>query len=276
MTTKLDPFPLWPEGAPELAGTPPGDAPVLTPYLPDGTMPTAAIVVCPGGGYQMRAEHEAEPIARWLASLGIAGFVADYRVAPYRHPIPLLDAQRAIRTVRARAGEWNVDPARVGILGFSAGGHLAATAATQWDRGHQGSADAIARESCRPDVAVLCYAVISFFHAQHMGSMANLLGEPTPSLMERRALSADLNVSSQTPPTFLWSTADDEAVDVENSLRFAAALRHHNVPLALHVFPHGPHGLGLAPDDPSVGAWPGLCAAFLAEMGFTADQPPAS
>jgi acetyl esterase/lipase len=263
-----DPIALWPQGAPELANTPPDDAPLLTPYLPDAPGPTAAIVVCPGGGYQMRANHEGEPVAQWLASLGIAAIVVDYRVAPYRHPIPLLDAQRAIRTVRSRAPDWNVDPDRVGILGFSAGGHLAATAATQWDRGDASASDLVARESCRPDIAILCYAVISFFHAQHMGSMANLLGEPAPTLDQRRALSADLNVTRETPPTFLWSTADDEAVDIENGLRFATQLRHHGVPFALHVFPHGPHGLGLAPEHPYASAWPELCASFLDEMGF--------
>lgn len=268
MTRKLDPIPLWTDGAAALAGTDPVDHPTLTPYLPEASSPVAAIVVCPGGGYQMRADHEGEPIARWLAGLGMAGFVVDYRVAPYRHPVPLGDAQRAIRTVRARACEWNVDPERVGILGFSAGGHLAATAATQWDRGDSRVDDPIERESSRPDVAILCYAVLSFFHAQHMGSMANLVGEVAPPLTVRRALSADTNVNADTPPTFLWSTADDEAVDVENSLRFASQLRHYGVPFALHVFPHGPHGLGLAEGVPEVSAWPGLCATFLAGQRF--------
>jgi acetyl esterase/lipase len=271
MPVRLDPLPLWPGDAPELDGTPADDQPVLTPYLPNASAPTAAIVVCPGGGYQGRAEHEGGPIAEWLNTLGLAAFVADYRVAPYRHPIPLGDAQRAIRTVRARAAEWNVLPDRIAILGFSAGGHLAATAATQWDHGNPDAADLVGQASCRPDLAVLCYPVISFINVQHMGSMANLLGE-MPTLEARRAQSAELNVTAETPPTFLWHTADDAAVDVENSLQFAAALRRHGVPFALHVFPTGRHGLGLATDHPEARIWPALCAQFLRGQGWIDDD----
>jgi acetyl esterase/lipase len=272
MPAHLDPFSLWPADARELDGTPPADHPILTPFLPDASAPTAAIVVCPGGGYQGRAQHEGGPIAEWLNTLGIAAFVVDYRVAPYRHPVPLGDAQRAIRTVRARATEWNIDPGRIGILGFSAGGHLAATAATQWDRGNPGDGDPVRQASSRPDLAVLCYPVISFINVQHMGSMANLLGG-LPSLEDRRAQSAELNVTPETPPTFLWHTADDAAVDVENSLQFASALRRHGVPFALHVFPTGPHGLGLAADHPEARIWPELCAQFLRGQGWIGDAP---
>ncbi|HYI24595.1 MAG TPA: alpha/beta hydrolase [Thermomicrobiales bacterium] len=268
MTTRREPVQLWSEGAPELAGTASTDYPTITACLPSLRAPTAAIVVCPGGGYQMRADHEGQPIAEWLAGLGVAGIVLDYRVAPHRHPVPLGDAQRAMRMVRANAATWNIDPGRVGILGFSAGGHLAGIAATQWDMGSPESSDPVERESSRPDVAILCYAVLSFFHAQHMGSMQNLTGQPAPPLDVRRALSADTSVTADTPPTFLWSTADDEAVDVENSLRFASQLRHHGVPFSLHVFPHGQHGLGLAEGIPEVEAWSSLCAAFLAGQGF--------
>jgi acetyl esterase/lipase len=266
MTMPQEPVALWPTGASELANTVPEDFPVITPFLPKSGSPTAAIVVCPGGGYHRRAEHEGEPIARWLNSLGIAAFVVDYRVAPHRHPVPLGDAQRAIRIVRSRAGEWNIDPTRVGILGFSAGGHLAATASTQWDRGDT-AADPVAQVSCRPDMTILCYPVISFIQAAHMGSMGNLLGE-LPSLEQRRALSAELNVSGETPPTFLWHTADDAVVDVDNSLWYASALRRHGVPFALHVFPTGVHGLGLAEDHPEARIWPALCAQFLGEQGW--------
>jgi acetyl esterase/lipase len=271
MTTQLESIPLWTAGAPELAGSPADVHPMLTPYLPESTAPVGAIVVCPCGGYQMRAEHEGEPIALWLNTLGLAAFVVSYRVAPHRHPIPLGDAQRAIRTVRARAAEWNVRPDLVGIIGFSAGGHLAATAATQWDCGDPASDDPLSRASCRPDLAILCYPVISMFNAQHMGSMTNLLGE-LPSLDDRRAQSADLNVTRETPPAFLWHTADDASVDVENSLAFASALRRNGVPFALHVFPTGPHGLGLAPDHPEARAWPDLCAQFLQGQGWIDDD----
>jgi acetyl esterase/lipase len=269
MTTRIDPIPLWPGDAPEIAGCAVADRPDLAAFLPESTTPTPAIVVCPGGGYRMRAEHEGAPVAEWLSTLGIAAFVVSYRVAPNRHPIPLLDAQRAIRTVRANAADWNIDPSRVGILGFSAGGHLAATAATQWDSGDPDANDPIRREGCQPDVAILCYPVISFISHQHMGSMANLLGD-TPSLDARRALSAELNVTSDTPPIFLWHTADDEAVEVENSLLLASALRRHGVPFALHVFPHGNHGLGLARDHDAAFVWPDLCARFLQGLGWRA------
>ncbi len=267
MTTAHDPMFLWPDGAPELTRTTPEHAPMLTPFLPTSSAPTAAIVVCPGGGYGMRAEHEGEPVARWLNTLGIAAFVVAYRVAPHRHPIPLGDAQQAIRTVRARADEWNVDPQRVGILGFSAGGPLAATVATQWDHGQAKGDDPVARHGCRPDLAILCYPVISFMAATHHGSMTNLLGE-SPTLAERRAQSAELNVTPETPPAFLWHTADDAAVDVENSLVFASALRRHGVPFALHVLPAGEHGLGLAEGHAEAGVWPDLCAGFLRRSGF--------
>jgi len=267
MTTRLDPVPLWPPGAPELAGSDPADFPDLVPFLPDTDRPVPAIVVCPGGGYHTRAPHEGDPVALWLNTLEIAAFVVSYRVAPHRHPIPLGDAQRAIRTVRANAAAWKVDPARVGICGFSAGGHLAASAATLWDRGNPDGDTAVERASSRPDLAILCYPVISFITHQHMGSMTNLLGE-MPSLDDRRALSAELNVTRETPPTFLWHTADDAVVDVENSLAFASALRRHGVPFGLHVFPHGAHGLGLAEDHDEARAWPDLCAQFMRGQGW--------
>jgi acetyl esterase/lipase len=260
----LDPIQLWPDGHPAARGE---DAPRLTPFPLGGSAPSAAIVVCPGGGYRRRAAHEGEPIARWLNELGLAAFVLDYRVDPHRHPAPLDDAQRAIRTVRARADGWRVDPGRVGILGFSAGGHLAASAATRWRDGDPAAADPIDRQGSRPDLAILCYPVITFGPHRHAGSMTSLLGDDPPE-EARAALSAERQVGPATPPTFLWHTAEDAAVPVQNSLLFAAALAEHGVPFALHVFPRGRHGLGLAGDDPVVGAWTGLCAAWLRGQGF--------
>ena len=258
---------LWPDGAPGAKGDTPEDKPRLTPYLVPGDGPHGCVVVCPGGGYGGRAPHEGEPIARWLNSVGVSGFVLDYRVSPYRHPIPLNDAKRAIRTVRARASQWRIDPARVGILGFSAGGHLAASAATLFDKGDPGAADPIDRLSSRPDAAILCYPVISFGDFRHHGSMVNLIGEnPEPAL--RRQLSLENSVTAETPPTFLWHTSDDGGVPVDNSLLFAAALHKHKVPLALHVFPKGPHGMGLATGDPTVRQWTTLCAQWLKDIGF--------
>jgi len=265
---------LWPGGAPGAKGDTLEDKPRITPYLPAGDGPFACIVVCPGGGYGGRARHEGEPIARWLNTIGVAGFVLDYRVKPYRHPIPLGDAQRAIRTVRARAAEWKIDPKRVGILGFSAGGHLAASATTIFDDGKPDAADPIDRQSCRPDAAILCYPVITFGDFRHNGSMVNLLG-PAPDPKRRQEMSLETRVTPQTPPTFLWHTSDDGAVPVENSLLFAMALHKNKVPFALHVFPHGPHGIGLGDGDrgakaPEARQWPAICAEWLKNLGFAA------
>jgi len=258
---------LWPEGAPYAAGTGEEDMPAITPYLVEGSS-NPAIVVLPGGGYGMRAAHEGEPIAQWLNSLGISAFVLRYRVAPYRYPSALLDAQRAIRTVRAHAGRFGVDPARVGILGFSAGGHLASTAGTQFDRGDAGSADPVERESCRPDALVLCYPVITLKDPHtHAGSRHNLLGaEPDAGMVE--ALSNETRVTAETPPTFIWHTAEDGAVPVENALQFAAALSRHKVPFDLHVYERGGHGLGLAGNEPHARGWSAACASWLALNGF--------
>ncbi|MCL4545507.1 MAG: alpha/beta hydrolase [Chloroflexi bacterium] len=239
-------------------------APRLTPFLIDRGAPTGAVIVCPGGGYQTRAPHEGVPVAEWLNANDIAAFVLDYRVAPNRHPLPLRDVQLAIRAVRQRAAEWRVAPDHVAVLGFSAGGHLAASAATLFNRPDLGG---LRGDDVRPDAAVLCYAVLSFSVHAHAGSVRNLLGDsPAPEL--REALSLERSITSQTPPTFLWATGDDAAVPVENSLQFAAALRAHGVPFELHMFSHGHHGLGLAPDDPVVRPWTALCFAWLRSLGY--------
>jgi acetyl esterase/lipase len=265
-------MPLWPNGAPGAQGKEPPDVPTITVYPADvaeGGGPAPAIVVCPGGGYGALAHHEGEPVAKWLNTLGITGVVLKYRLGPrYRHPAPLSDAQRAIRTVRARAGEWNIDPRRVGILGFSAGGHLAATASTQFDDGDGSSADPIDRVGSRPDVSVLVYPVITFTDpATHAGSRRNLLGEnPAKELVE--SMSAERRVTKDTPPAFIFHTVDDAGVPVENALLYAAALRQHKVPFEMHLYEKGRHGVGLAPDDPVLGTWPARCADWLAGKGF--------
>lgn len=266
------PQPLWPDGAPGAKGTGAGDVPTIEVYpaqVPARGPKTAAIVVCPGGGYGGLAAHEAEPIARWLNSLGITGVVLRYRHGPrYNHPVPLRDARRAIRTVRHRAAEWNVDPNRVGILGFSAGGHLAATASTQFDAGDMNAEDPVERMSSRPDVSVLVYPVITMTdpHA-HAGSRRNLLGEkPTEEQVE--AQSAEWNVTKQTPPAFIFHTADDAVVPVENAIAYAVALRAQGVPFELHVYEKGRHGVGLAKDDPVLATWPARCADWLASKRF--------
>jgi acetyl esterase/lipase len=180
----------------------------------------------------------------------------------------LLDAQRAIRMVRARASEWGVDPRRVGILGFSAGGHLATTAGTRFEPGTAGASDPIDREGSRPDFLVLCYPVITLKgpHA-HPGSREHLLGKtPDQGLVE--SLSNETQVTADTPPAFLWHTTEDTTVTPENSIFFYEALRKAKVPAELHIFTRGPHGIGLAPDDPAASAWPKLCAEWMKAMGF--------
>jgi acetyl esterase/lipase len=262
---------LWPEGAPDALGTEPVDRPKITVYLaPAGTATGAAVVVCPGGGYGVvAADHEGKQVAEWLNSLGVSAFVLQYRLGPrYHHPAPLQDAQRAIRMVRSRANGWGVDPARIGILGFSAGGHLASSAATHFDDGEAEAADAIDRASSRPDFAVLCYPVISLTTvATHSGSRRNLLGEePDPTLVWK--MSSELQVTPRTPPTFLFHTDDDPGVPVENSLLFFQAMKRAGVPGELHVFAHGRHGVGLAPEDPVLSQWPKLCARWMEGLGL--------
>ncbi len=242
-----NPFPLWPEGAPGALGQEPKDIPTLTPYLPDPARASgAAIVICPGGGYGMLAAHEGEDYARFLNEQGIAGFVLKYRLATggYHHPAMLQDAARAVRTVRARAADWNLNPRRIGIMGSSAGGHLASTLLTHFDAGKPDSSDPIERQSSRPDAGILCYAVITMGQFTHQGSKQNLLGaQPAPELVEH--LSNELQVTSNTPPCFIWHTWEDSAVPVENSLQFAEALRKAGVRFDLHIYEKGPHGLGL-------------------------------
>lgn len=242
--------------------------PNITPFIVDGEDLSAAVLVCPGGGYVMKADHEGRPIAKWLNSIGISAFVLDYRVHPYRHPYPSMDAKRAIRYIRSSAKDWNIDPERIGILGFSAGGHLASTVATHFDEGDKYAVDPIEKFSSRPDAVVLCYPVITFGDLRHDGSMRALLGE-VPDEGLRASLCNENCVSKYTPPAFLWHTADDAAVPVENSLMFSQALSRHGVPFELHIFPTGVHGLGLAYDDPQISKWTMLCENWFKSINFS-------
>jgi len=269
---------LWPGGAPGAKGEAEGDKPTLTIYLPPQDKATgAAVVICPGGGYGALAmDHEGHQIGQWLNSFGVAGFIVKYRHrnsgAGYGHPAPIQDAQRAIRTVRSRAKEWDVDPNRIGILGFSAGGHLASSAATHFNESFYDARDAIDRVSCRPDFAVLVYPVISFMEPfTHVGSRKNLLGaEPDASLVEK--MSNEKQVTPQTPPTFLIHTWEDRGVPAENSISFYLALRKASVPAEMHIFLKGPHGFGLGQKLDGASTWPTLCEKWMQESGFLKKQ----
>jgi acetyl esterase/lipase len=262
---------LWPAGAPGAKGDEPADKPELHMYRPPQEQATGtAIVVCPGGGYgSLAMDHEGKDVAAWLNNNGIAALVLKYRLGPrYRHPAPLQDAQRAIRIVRHRAAELGIEPNKIGILGFSAGGHLASTAATHFDTGRRDADDPIERASSRPDFAVLIYPVISFTtEFVHAGSRRNLLGE-NPDAKLAESLSNELQVTDQTPPTFLVHTTEDTAVPPENSLLFYRALRKAKVPAELHIFEKGRHGLGLGPEDPAFSAWPKMCITWLRGRGL--------
>ncbi len=261
---------LWPDGAPGALGQEDGDRPTLTIYRarqPSG----ASVVVAPGGGYgALASNHEGRQVANLLNAAGVTAFVLKYRLGPrYHHPIELGDAQRAIRLVRARAQEFGLAADRIGMMGFSAGGHLTATAGTHFDAGKADASDPIDRVSCRPDFLILAYPVISFDPAiAHGGSVRNLLGEnPDPKLIED--LSNDLRVTPQTPPTFLFHTNADTGVVAENSVRFYLALRRNKVPAELHIFENGPHGVGLALGDPALSEWPVLLTNWLRGRGLT-------
>ncbi len=266
-------IPLWPGAAPGALGTASKDIPTLTPYLaPAGLATGAVVVICPGGGYGGLADHEGKGYALWLNTQGIAGFVLKYRLgtAGYRHPAMLNDAARAVRLVRARAADWKIDPKRVGIMGSSAGGHLASTLLTHFDAGAATAADVIERQSSRPDLGILCYPVITMGANTHQGSKSNLLGnEPAAELVQ--SLSNELQVTPQTPPCFLWHTWEDSTVKVENTLDFALALRRAGVRFDLHIYEKGRHGRGLGANVNQPDQWLDWtrdCASWLKNQGF--------
>lgn len=265
-------MPLWPAEAPGAPLEKPEDNPRIIAYLPETEGPHAAVVIFPGGGYHgLAMDHEGDEIGRWLVEHNMAGFVVTYRRGKaYPHPVPMTDAQRGIRTVRARAAEWKVDPSRIGVIGFSAGGHLAATTGVHYVDERPDQADPIERVSCRPDFLILMYPVITFTDpARHEGSMKNLLGEtPDPALVKEMSL--ELQVTAKTPPTFLIHTQEDQAVPVKNALLFYESLVQNGVAAEMHVFDKGKHGLGLGYKTPELtyAAWPDLCLRWLATQGF--------
>ncbi len=264
-------MPLWPQGLPDGVNPEGKRLPNLEVFLPAaGQGNGAAIVVCPGGGYaHLASDYEGQEVAQWFAERGVAGIVLYYRHSPdFQHPAPLQDAQRAIRTVRARAKDWGIDPARIGILGFSAGGHLSATAGTLFEPGQPEASDPIERVSSRPDFMVLVYPVISMVETfGHAGSRKNLLGNNPAADLVRR-MSPEKNVSANTPPAFLVASWEDTAVPAENSLAFFRALQAAGVPAELHTYEKGPHGFGMGKGDPVLSGWPPQCMAWLKVRGI--------
>ncbi len=256
-TASAEPIRLWEGDAPGALGKADQDIPTLTAFLPAaGTANGTAIVICPGGGYGGLASHEGQGYAEFLAGKGVACFVLKYRLGSkgYRHPVMMHDVQRAIRLVRTNAAKWAVDPARIGVMGSSAGGHLATTSVTHFDSGKADATDAVDRASSRPDFGVICYGVISMEDGvTHGGSKNNLLGkDPAADLVE--LLSNDKQVTKNTPPCFVWTTGEDKAVLPENSFRFVQALRKNGIAFDFHVYEKGRHGIGLSPGKNGVPA----------------------
>ena len=261
---------LWPEGTPgqldlsecdnqELARC--AHEPTYTPYFLDGKEAKPCLLIFPGGGYRGRAYHEGELMAEWANSLGWHAIVLHYRLSPYRDPWPLRDAQRMIRVMRHNAKCWKIIPDKITVMGFSAGGHLAASTATRWEGPDLESDDPIDREDDKPNAAILGYPVIGWDYG-HRGSFFNLLGD-NPGATELLRTACDQQVNERTPPCFIWHTAEDAGVPVSNAYAFANACAKYNVPHALHVFPTGKHGLGLAADEPQAKRWPELAADWL-------------
>ncbi len=240
-------LPLWPGDAPGALGKAARDIPTMTLYAaPSNSPANPAVVLCQGGSYGFLHEAQGEPFARWLNTHGITVFLLNYRLGTsgYRYPAQLNDLSRAVRLVRARAKEWSVNPAQVGVMGFSAGGHLVSSLCVRFDGGDPAAEDPIERQSCRPDFAILCYPVISMIVWPEPGSRGNLLGD-TPSEALLRLTSSELNVRPDTPPCFVWHTVEDTLVPPDHSLLFATALLKAKVPCELHLYEKGPHGTGL-------------------------------
>jgi acetyl esterase/lipase len=261
---------LWAERAPRATGDKEADIPVMLAYLPDPAKANGcAVVVCPGGGYSgLAMDYEGKDVAKWLSDHGIAAFVLKYRVSPYGQPCPMLDGQRAIRTVRLNAKAWGIDWKRIGILGFSAGGHVASTVGTHWDKYIPGSEDPVNGQSCRPDFMVLVYPVITMKDKiTHAASRKILLGEhPTQKLID--LYSNELQVKDDTPPAFIVHSVPDDVVPVKNSELFADALKAHKVAYSFMELPTGYHGFGMGKGDPKLTIWTDECLRWLDAQGF--------
>ena len=270
------PMPLWAGGAPGALGDADDDKPTITAYIPASNPTKTAVLIAPGGGYQhLSMVKEGSDVAAWLNAHGVAAFVLKYRLGPkYHNPVELGDAQRAMRTVRSDAAKYGITPDRIGMWGFSAGGHLTASAGTMFDAGDAAATDVIEQQSSRPNFLILAYPVITMQDPSvHKGSRTYLLGDaPTQALMD--AMSPELHVTAQTPPTFLFTTTDDHTVPVMNSVMFYSALVKAGVPVEMHVFQHGAHGAGLAPANSQLTVWTELLIKWMRERGYAAAANP--
>jgi acetyl esterase/lipase len=265
---------LWANGAPGALGDADDDKPSLTAYIPASNPTKTAVVIAPGGSYMhLSMVKEGSDVAAWLNARGVAAFVLKYRLGPkYHNPIELGDAQRAIRTVRADAAQYGVAPDHIGMWGFSAGGHLTASAGTKFDAGDAAAADPIEQQSSRPDFLILSYPVITMEDPYvHKLSRTDLLGD-APTQEDMDAMSPELHVTAQTPPTFLFTTTDDHTVPVLNSVMFYSALVKAGVPAEMHIFQHGAHGSGLAPTNPQLRPWTDLLIKWMRERGYAAAE----
>ncbi|HEY4379675.1 MAG TPA: alpha/beta hydrolase [Acidobacteriaceae bacterium] len=267
-----DPKPLWANGAPGALGSAEEDTPTIAAFIPASNPTKTAVIVDPGGGYvHLSMIKEGADVAAWLNARGVAAFVLRYRLGPkYHNPIELNDAKRAIRTVRADAAKYGISPDHIGMWGFSAGGHLTASAGTMFDAGDAAATDPIDQQSSRPDFLILSYPVITMEDPYvHKGSRQYLLGD-TPTQADMDAMSPELRVTAQTPPTFLFTTTDDRTVPVLNSVMFYTALVKGGVPVEMHIFQHGGHGSGLAPTNPQLQPWTDMLIKWMRERGYAA------
>ena len=257
---------LWPDGSPNNPAE--GERPRLEFCLPDAPAPRGAVVVLPGGGYNHLAAHEGEPFARLFADAGLVGVVCRYRVAPHLYPAPYADAARAVRLVRSVAGRYGIDPARIAMIGFSAGAHLAATLGTQPALYADPDDDLVGVQDARPNRLILAYGALSMQPGGNPRLAETLFG-PHATDADRAMVSAELHVTTETPPTFLFHTADDPRVPVASSLRFFDACRRFGVAVEMHIYETGRHGVGLAADNPRLRSWPGLALDWLADWRRT-------
>jgi acetyl esterase/lipase len=258
---------LWINGVPGALGKEKKDIPTMDVYLPKkGTANGIAVLVCPGGGYgHLSMVHEGKDIAEWLNSFGTAAIVLNYRHKGkgYSYPAPLDDAQRAMRIIRGIAAKSNIDANKIGVLGFSAGGHLASTSATLFDKEYGKAGDDTDKLSSRPDFAILCYPVISMTESfMHKGSRKNLLGADFDKKLAK-LMTTNLQITEKTPPTFLMHASDDTLVPVENSIAFYTGLLKAKVPAEMHLYEKGRHGFGLGKNKPTAKGWPDACKRWI-------------